>query len=226
MTWTRRHPAGTLVLEQGTVNLSASGNQLRLANDNSSGSKGVLSVLGGTFDLGGNAIYINYAGTGANNAGTLNLSGGALTTAAIQFGNGGTYSSGSTASLNVSGGTLYLGPGGISQSNLGTLMVSTVLSGGIIAATADWSSPTAMMLTTTNGNITFQAADAGARCLGHIAVGRSVRRGWDGQDGFGHIDSQRNEYLQRKRLEQCRHIGSNNGQQWRGDIQRGRAEPH
>jgi fibronectin-binding autotransporter adhesin len=102
--------AGTLILEQGTVNLTASGNQLRLGYDNSSGSKGTLTVEGGTFNLGANTIYINYAGTGANNAGTVNLSGGTLTTAAIQFGNGGTYSAGSTASLNVSGGTLYMAP--------------------------------------------------------------------------------------------------------------------
>ena len=91
----RAGTAGTLVLEQGTVNFTASGNQFRLANDNASGSKGTLTVEGGTFDLGPNTLYINYGGTGANNAGTVNLSGGTLTTAGIQFGSGGTYCTGS-----------------------------------------------------------------------------------------------------------------------------------
>ncbi|HZF01480.1 MAG TPA: glycosyl hydrolase family 28-related protein [Methylomirabilota bacterium] len=156
----RSGTAGTLVLEQGAVDLTANGSQLFLAFDSSSGSKGTLTVQGGTFDLGPNTLYINYAGTGANNAGTVNLLGGTLTAEAIQFGNGGTYSAGSTASLNVSGGTLYIGVGGISKNSLGTLAVSTILSGGIIAATLPWSSSNAMTLTLTNGGVTFQTADA------------------------------------------------------------------
>ena len=115
---------GTLVLMQGAVTMTAAGNQMRLGYDNSGGSKGTLSVQGGTFNLGVNTIFINYGGTGANNAGTLNLSGGTLTTAGVQFGSGGTYSTGATASLNVSGGMLYLGAGGISGDAPGNLAVS------------------------------------------------------------------------------------------------------
>jgi autotransporter-associated beta strand protein len=63
--------------------------------------------------------------------------------------------------LNVTGGTAYIGSGGIANGALGTLARTITLSGGIIGATANWSSSLPMTLADVNGNITFQAADSG-----------------------------------------------------------------
>jgi autotransporter-associated beta strand protein len=153
-------------LKQGNVNLSASGNEMRIGNDTTS--KGTLTVEGGTFNLGSTAnnVYVNYGSTSSSGAGTLNVFGGTFTARAVFLGagvagGGGAYVSGSTASVNVTGGTLYLGAGGlaINTTNTGTLASSIVLSGGIIGAVAAWSSASPMTLTNVNGNITFQAAD-------------------------------------------------------------------
>jgi rhamnogalacturonan endolyase len=138
---------------------SANGGNLRVGYDGSS--KGTLMVEGGTFNLGTNILYINQGATSSGGLGTVNLSGGTFTAGSLQFGGGGTFSSGTTAALNVTGGILYVGSGGISKNALGTLTTAITLSGGIIGATSNWTSPMPMTLASVNGNITFQAADFG-----------------------------------------------------------------
>ncbi|MGA2868718.1 MAG: hypothetical protein ABSF34_06125, partial [Verrucomicrobiota bacterium] len=105
---------GVINLEAGNINLSATSgnNDIRLAFDASS--KGTINASGGTFNLGtGNDIFVNFAGTGATGAGTLNISGTTVFTAkGILLGGGsavGTYVSGSSARLTISGGTTYVG---------------------------------------------------------------------------------------------------------------------
>ena len=147
-------------LKQGTVTLTAaSGDNLRVGYD--ANSKGTLTVEGGNFNLGGNTLYINHAATSSGGAGTVNVTGGIITAGSIQFGGGGTFSPGATAALNMSGGTNYIGSGGIAKNALGTLGTTITISGGMIGATANWSSILPMMLTNLNGDITLQAADAG-----------------------------------------------------------------
>lgn len=156
----RAGSTGTWDLKQGTVTLTAaSGDNLRVGYD--SNSKGTLIVEGGTFNLGNNTLFINHAATSSGGAGTVSLLGGTLTTGAVQLGGGGTFNSGATAALNMSGGTLYVGSGGISKNALGTLATTLTFSGGTIVAIANWASSLPMILTNVNGNITFQAADAG-----------------------------------------------------------------
>lgn len=161
----RSGDAGEINLIDGTVNLSASGNTMRLAYD--ANSKGTLSVEDGIFNLGStaNEIYVNYDGTGATGAGTFDVSGGTVTTEGIILGGGasaGTYTSGSTATVNITGGITYVGSGGINvnSANVGTLTTSISLSGGIIGAAAAWTSTANAVLGTTGGNITFQTTDA------------------------------------------------------------------
>jgi len=157
----RAGSTGTWDLKQGTVTLTAgSGDNLKMGYD--SNSKGTLMVEGGALNLGNNTLYVNYAATSSGGAGTVSLSGGTLTAGAVQFGGGGTFSSGTTASLNMTGGTFFIGSGGISQNALGTLASSLTLSGGTMGASANWMSSLPMTLTNVNGNITFQAADAGS----------------------------------------------------------------
>jgi autotransporter-associated beta strand protein len=162
----RSGATGILDLKQGTVTMTNSGNEMRIVFDNQANSQGTLTVEGGTFNLGStvNNIFVNHSGTSANNAGTFNLSGGMVTARSVLLGGGGAYTSGSTAAFNVTGGTLYVGAGGmaINPTNTGTLASSIVLSGGTIGAAAAWSSASPMTLTNLNGNITFQAADSGA----------------------------------------------------------------
>lgn len=155
---------GTMILENGTVNFSHSGNDMRLAYDQNS--VGILTVAGGVFNDGANNIYVNYDGYGAPGSGTLNISGGTVIANSIMLGGGANasaYIAGSKAAFNMTGGTLYVGAGGINvnSANTGTLNSSIHISGGIIGATnSAWTSTASMILGTTGGNITFQAADS------------------------------------------------------------------
>jgi fibronectin-binding autotransporter adhesin len=179
----RSGSAGVMDLKQGTVNMTASGNSMRIAYD--ANSKGTLTVEGGTLNLGtaANDFYVNYGGTGAPGAGTLNISGISVVTAkGILLGGGsgvGTYVAGSSATVNISGGTTYVGSDGINVSaNVGTLTSSINLSGGIVGAAAAWTSTANMVLGTTGGNITFQTADATS--VGHNITLNGVLSGSGG----------------------------------------------
>ena len=159
----RSGSTGVVDLVQGTVTMTHSGNDMRIAYD--ANSKGTLTVQGGTFNMGTvNTIYVNYGGTGAPGAGTLNISGGTVTTEGVSLGSAGTYTAGSTATVNMTGGTLYLGASGFNVNSgvLGNLTTSVLLSGGIIGATTAWTGNANATLGTTGGNITFQTADATA----------------------------------------------------------------
>jgi sialate O-acetylesterase len=152
---------GTWDLKQGTITLTAvSGDNLRVGHDSSS--KGTLTTEGGTLNLGNNALYVNAGATSSGGSGTVNLLGGTVMTRVVQFGDGiSTFNPGAAAALNVAGGTLYIGSGGITNGALGTLTRTIILSGGILGAIANWSSSLPMTFTNVNGNITFQAADSG-----------------------------------------------------------------
>jgi len=101
---------------------------------------------------------------GANGQAILNVSGGTVTAKGISIGNGSAITSTATNQINVTGGTTYLDaanvvintPSGTSGVNYGFNV-----SGGTIAATANWSPAckAPINLTNINGNITFQAAD-------------------------------------------------------------------
>jgi len=151
---------GTLDLKQGAVTLTSAG-AMPLSLGQDTASIGQLQVEGGLFDGSIGTITLNYGAVNSGGSGNVNLSGGTLMVKTLQFGNNNmTYASGATAGLTVSGGALYVGSGGIINSNtLGTLSNSIMLSGGTIGAMTNWSSALAMTLTNDTGNITFQTAD-------------------------------------------------------------------
>jgi len=64
---------------------------------------------------------------------------------------------GSLGSSIILAGGMFLSTSGGTLNNNGTI----TLSGGVVGASANWSSALPMTLTNDNGNITFQAADAG-----------------------------------------------------------------
>ena len=100
----------------------------------------------------------------ANGQAILNISGGTVTAKGISIGNGSAITSNATNQINVTGGTVYLDassvtintPSGTSGNNY-----AFNVSGGTIAATANWSPAckVPINLTNFNGNITFQAAN-------------------------------------------------------------------
>ncbi|HEX3720953.1 MAG TPA: autotransporter-associated beta strand repeat-containing protein [Verrucomicrobiae bacterium] len=94
----------------------------------------------------------------------LNFSGGTIGAKGLIFGNpSGHYTANPICQFTMTGGLLYLDSLGIALSNglSPSSFTSPVLtiSGGTIAATANWTGSMSMTLDTTNGNITFQTAD-------------------------------------------------------------------
>ena len=155
----------------GTV---ISGN-LRITPDSSS--QGMVNMSGGTLNLGIGAggtagltsanltsiTLFDATSPSATASAIFNLSGGLVGAKSIMIGNGATWSANPTNQVNISGGTLYLDAPNIKRLN-GTGTNSAInLSGGTIGATASWQPACSvpLNLTNINGNITFQAADAG-----------------------------------------------------------------
>jgi fibronectin-binding autotransporter adhesin len=179
---------GKFVVDGGTVNSTATNQtdvQVQIGRGNG---VGILNVKGGTFNVIGNGVagnsggimVINSNGTTANASGTVNLTGGTTTVKELRF-NGSNKSSGAgadansvagSATLNITGGTLYIGgtvqsdgsgattAGGMVNRGTGTSTYAINLSGGTVGANANWSSSLNMTLGTTNGDVTFKAADA------------------------------------------------------------------
>ena len=107
------------------------------------------------------------AGTGGIGNAIFTVTSGTVTTAGITFGGvettGGIYnaSANTFATMNLSGGAVYVGALGINRAAVAPATNTVNLSGGVIGATANWSSNMAMILTTgTNGNVTFLDASA------------------------------------------------------------------
>ncbi len=115
-----------------------------------SGGKGLLQIDQGSVTAGRSVAV---ASTGE---GILRMNGGSMS-----VGSTGTLTIGDAGTLEVTGGTLYFGLNGTALTSSGVI----TLSGGTIGASATtvgggWSSAANMTLGTTNGDITFQAANA------------------------------------------------------------------
>ncbi len=148
---------GTQASRAGEIRISNSGN-----------ANGLLDVKGGTVNVGtGNAanqIYLFKNGATAGYSASMTQSGGIVTTNGIQFGgSAGTYEAGSTANLNLTGGSLYIGAAGISRgSGAGSLPTSIKLEGGTLGADQAWSSSLDMQLGTSGGGVNVRTQDAGS----------------------------------------------------------------
>jgi fibronectin-binding autotransporter adhesin len=138
---------------------------------------GTLNVSGGTANIGtgiggtpgvtsaslGNINMLAASGTYAAAAkSTLNISGGVATAKGITFGNpASSYVNHPASQVTLSGGQFYLDVNGIAittgVSGFPTPVIT--LSGGTLAATANWTGTVPMTLTNVNGDLTVQAAD-------------------------------------------------------------------
>ena len=162
----------TMTVKNGaTVNVgttAGTSGEIRLANTPES--NGTLDVQGGTLTVGtgstANKIYFFKAGTiDAPYLARMSQSDGTVTANGIQFGgDSGAYDAASSAALQLSGGSLYIGLQGITRGTAAAgLAVAIQLQGGTIGASDSWSSSLNMQLGTTADGPVFQAAtSAGA----------------------------------------------------------------
>lgn len=136
---------------------------------------GTLAIAGGVLNSGTNEFVIgtvNLSGAGvltvsntiqvadaSRSTATINVSGGTLNALGIALLPGTYGDTNSSASVNVTGGSIFLGSGGITRTGTnGT--ASIALSGGTIGASAEWASAVPMTLSNDNGGVTVRAADA------------------------------------------------------------------
>ena len=154
---------GTLTVQAGgTVNVGTTGPG-RISFAIAGNASGKLDIQGGAITVGtadiANQIYLFPAGSTAGNSAVMTQSGGVMTAQGIQFGAAsGTYAA-ATASLTLTGGSLYLGSLGITE-GAAHATDSVTFSGGIVGAAANWSSAMNISLGSSGGPVTFQAADA------------------------------------------------------------------
>jgi autotransporter-associated beta strand protein len=145
---------------------------------NNGGRWSVVDVNGGTLTVPDPTTGIAVGGPYAGNAELL-VRAGTTTAGIIGLGQGTTAE---TALVDLTGGTLYVGAGGIVQGSTGSGFVGNVtLAGGILGATTNWSSSLAMTLAgstiqtadSTNGphNITLNGALSGTSGLNKTGGG-------------------------------------------------------
>ncbi|MFA6287562.1 MAG: autotransporter-associated beta strand repeat-containing protein [Opitutaceae bacterium] len=151
----RTSGTGRLIINSGSVSIGT-GKIFEIDKGDTAGGSGVVDMNGGTLTVVGN-MNVGQAQTGTGGTATLNITNGTVTAGTINFGNASTAGSGSLA---MTGGTLYAGSGGLVKLGTGTFTSSITLSGGVVGAAAAWSSSMDMALGTTNGSVTFKAADA------------------------------------------------------------------
>ena len=143
---------GAMSIEGGRLNV----NELTLGFQQTSGRGGQARVLGGELVV-NELVMSRKNGTNANNVAELHLPGGTTTAERLTLGFDATVNAGS-ATVNLTGGTLYLGAGGIVRNGVAPFASPINLATGTLGAKASWS--TALPLTLTSGAVSIQAADA------------------------------------------------------------------
>jgi autotransporter-associated beta strand protein len=147
---------GIVSAAQSSVNVRMDGGSLTVGGAvtiglNNGGRWSVVDVNGGTLTVNDTTTGINVGGPLAGDAELL-IRNGTATVGIIGLGYG---TVADTVVLNQTGGSLYVGSGGIVQVSP-NVTESITLNGGILGAAADWSCTNDMQL----GNATIQAADA------------------------------------------------------------------
>ncbi|HEX7317233.1 MAG TPA: Ig-like domain-containing protein [Pyrinomonadaceae bacterium] len=148
--------SSSLSVEGGTLNV---GGTITVANQVTAGRGGALRVTSGVFnstDTVNGIVLSKTNGTNANNVSVVTFSGGTSSVEKFTLGFDSTVNAGS-ATLALSGGSLYVGGGGIVKKGTSGLVSAINLSGGTLGASEDWSTSHPLTLTNTT---TFKAADA------------------------------------------------------------------
>ncbi len=148
---------GAMSIEGGTVVVTG---PITIANQATGGRGGALRVLDGTFtasDAAFGILMCRNNGSNTNNVATAEFTGGMSTVEKFTLGFDSTVTAGS-ATINVNGGALYLGSGGIVKNGAAGLATNLNLSSGVVGAQADWSTSVPINLPN-GGNVVFEAAD-------------------------------------------------------------------
>ena len=165
---------GTFNQSGGTVTINGgdSANQNRaLTIGEFGGEASTYNLSGGSLSVpnANDPVVVSWSGTG-----TLNISGGTASFGKLQLGNGVATT---PSTVNLTGGALYLGSGGLVASAHDTPNVN--LDNATVGATAVWSSSAALTLTYTGGttfdasggNITLTSVISGSGGLTEVGAG-------------------------------------------------------
>lgn len=144
---------GNMSIEGGRLAID----QLTIGHQQTSGRGGQARVLAGEL-LVNELILSRKNGTNANNVAELHLSGGVTTAQRLTLGFDATVNAGS-ATVNLTGGTLYLGSGGIVRHGVAPFVTNLNLSSGTLGAAANWSTAVDLNLPA-NNTLALKAADA------------------------------------------------------------------
>lgn len=203
-------PATVNILSGGTVttlnrnNGNFNGKVLVLPDSGAAG-PGLLNVSGGTLIVGTGPsgglgvsssplalLTVMQGGGNGNTASAIfNLSSGIVQAQGLQIGpsSGSAFATNPTNQVNITGGLLYLDAPNITHAvNTGTNFAFN-LSGGTIAATANWSPACSvpMNLTNINGDITFQTADINGTPFDIVSSGALTGVGGLKKTGAGRL---------------------------------------
>ncbi len=149
---------GSLSVEGGA--LTASG-AIIVGTQTTAGRGGYMRVTSGTFtstDTTSGLVLSRISGTNANNVASATFSGGVSTIEKITLGFASTVTAGS-GTVNLTGGTLYLGSGGIVKNGTSGMITTVNLASGTLGAKANWST-THPILLATDGDVTLKTANA------------------------------------------------------------------
>jgi fructan beta-fructosidase len=117
------------------------------------GTAAAYNMNGGLLNMGNNTLGVGFAVNGAVTTGIVNQTGGIITNlSTLQLD---PQESGGLGIYTLTGGSLYLGAGGITTGG-GNYTIS--LGGGTVGAYANWASSLSMDLTGSNGPVTFDTA--------------------------------------------------------------------
>jgi autotransporter-associated beta strand protein len=149
---------GTVIQNGGTLTFSPVNISLMLLGATDvAGTTAAYDLNGGLLNMGNNTLGAGYAVNGAVTTGIVNQAGGVITNLnALELG---PQENGGMGIYTLTGGSLYLGAGGISTGG-GNYAIS--LGGGTVGADASWTSSLSMNLTGSNGPVTF---DTGANSI-------------------------------------------------------------
>ena len=144
---------GAMSVEGGSIAID----ELYIGWQQTSGRGGQVRVLGGTLAV-GDLVLSRKNGSNANNVAELHLLGGTTTAERIALGYDADVNAGS-ATINVNGGELFVGAGGIAKNGTGSFRPVINLIDGTLGAIAPWSTSVALTLPAGN-SVELRAADA------------------------------------------------------------------
>src|SRR5262245_53148582 len=148
---------GVMSVEAGSLAITG---PLTVGHQVTSGRGGAFRVTGGELQVNDPALGVVMSrnpGTQPNNVSQANFLGGVSVIEKFTLGFDSTVTAGS-ATININGGSLYLGAGGIVKNGATGLATNLNFGNGLLGAKADWGTKLPITLPA-NGNLAIKAAD-------------------------------------------------------------------